>query len=248
MAQLARDDSSWENQFGLQALTFDVFGTVVDWRTSIIREGEALGRVRGFGIDWPEFADAWRRLYRPTIERVTAGEQPWADFDALQRLMLEQVLDQLGVTALTDEDRAHLSRVWRRLDAWPDSSPGLTRLKQRLIVSTLSNGSVRQLVDLARHAGLPWDLVLSVELFHAYKPDPRVYRGAVQLLQVPPGAIMMVAAHVYDLRAARAEGMRTAFVRRPREWGADAGAEQAEPGEFDLEVDDLEDLALRLGC
>lgn len=178
---------------------------------------------------------------------MTRGAQPWAAFDALQRQMVDQALETFGIATLSDAEKTRLSGVWHRLDAWPDVPTGLARLKRDYIVSTLSNGSVRQLVDLAKYAGLPWDLVLSVELFRAYKPDPRVYRGAVELLQAPADAVMMVAAHGYDLRAARAEGLRTAFVRRPREWGDGGPVEEPEPGEFDLVVDDQEQLADHLG-
>jgi 2-haloacid dehalogenase len=134
------------------------------------------------------------------------------------------------------------------MDPWPDAVSGLLRLKRRFIITPLSNGSMRQLVGIARHAVLPWDLVLSVELFHAYKPDPRIYRGAIELLQLQPAEVLMVAAHTYDLRAARAEGMQTAFVGRPQEWGPDGSAEAYEPGEFDLVVRDFEDLATQLNC
>jgi 2-haloacid dehalogenase len=157
--------------------------------------------------------------------------------------MLDQVIDDLPVV-----DRDQLAGVWSRMDPWPDAVSGLLRLKRRFIITPLSNGSMRQLVGIARHAVLPWDLVLSVELFHAYKPDPRIYRGAIELLQLQPAEVLMVAAHTYDLRAARAEGMQTAFVGRPQEWGPDGSAEAYEPGEFDLVVRDFEDLATQLNC
>ena len=227
----------------VQALAFDVFGTVVDWRSAIVREGQALRS----DVDWTSFADDWRRLYRPTIDRVTAGELPWASFDELQRSMLGQVVAEHGVP-LTEAEKARLAAVWRRLDPWPDAVPGLTRLRERFVVCALSNGSVWQLIRLAKHGRLPWDAIFSVELFHAYKPDPRVYKGAVELLQLPAAEVMMVAAHVYDLQAAKANGMRTAFVARPLEWGPGAAAERAEPGEFDLVAGDFEDLASQLGA
>lgn len=228
----------------VKALTFDVFGTVVDWRAGVVREGRALR----LDVDWPPFADDWRRLYRPTLERVIRGELPWATFDELQRLMLDQVLADHLVDGLTEEEKAHLSTVWRRLDPWPDAAPGLSRLKERFVVAALSNGSMWQLICLAKHGRLPWDAIISVELFHAYKPDPRVYLGAAELLQLPPEQVMMVAAHVYDLRAARSNGMRTAFVARPAEWGPDVAAEQPEPGEFDVVASSFEDLATQLGA
>jgi 2-haloacid dehalogenase len=225
-----------------------VFGTTVDWRTPIVREGTALGRAHGLNVDWGAFADAWRRLYRPTLDRVIRGELPWAPFDALQRLMLDQVLEQFGIANLSEEEKTKFGSVWARLDPWPDSRTGLDRLRTRYIVAPLSNGSVRQLVELSRHGRLAWDAVFSVELFRAYKPDPRVYNGAVELLQAPAEAVMMVAAHVDDLRAARAQGMRTAFVRRPMEWGPSGKPEPFDHGEFDRVADDFEDLAGQLGC
>ena len=228
----------------IKALAFDVFGTVVDWRSAIIREGSALRA----DVDWPSLADEWRKLYRPTIERVTSGKLPWATFDELQRLMLEHVLDARQVGGLSQDQKTQLSTVWQRLDPWPDAEPGLTRLKSRFVVCTLSNGSVWQLISLAKHGRLPWDGVFSVELFHAYKPDPRVYLGACELLQLPPGQVLMVAAHVYDLQAAKANGLRTAFVSRPDEWGPNTGAEQLNAGEFDVTARDFEDLASQLGA
>jgi 2-haloacid dehalogenase len=226
----------------VQALTFDVFGTVVDWRTAVIREGQSLLDRP----DWPEIADKWRNLYRPTIAAVTAGERPWATFDELQLWMLEQVLAEHGITQLTDAQKLELSYVWRRLDPWPDAAPGLAQLKERFVVCALSNGSVWQLIQLARYGRLPWDSVFSVELFKAYKPDPRVYLGACELLQLPPEQVMMVAAHVYDLRSARDYGMKTAFVARPQEWGPGGSAEPYQPGEFDIVATNFLDLAAQI--
>ena len=226
------------------ALTFDVFGTVVDWRSAIVREGRALLP----DADWPVLADAWRKLYRPALERVTRGEAPWATFDDLQAEMLEQVLAEHGVAGLAAGQKAELSTVWRRLEPWPDAVPGLTRLKERFVICALSNGSVWQLISLAKYGRLPWDAIFSVELFHAYKPDPRVYLGAAELLQLAPERVMMVAAHVYDLQAAKANGMRTAFVARPHEWGPSSGAEAASRAEFDVVASDFEDLAAQLGA
>jgi 2-haloacid dehalogenase len=231
----------------LVALTFDVYGTVVDWRGSILRAAETLTSPAARRVDWPRLADAWRRRYQPTLARVNAGELSWQPFDQLQRLMLDEVLGEVGATDVPDDERARLASVWAAMDAWPDAKPGLARLKRSLIVSALSNGSIRQLVDIARHAGLPWDLVLSVELFGAYKPDPRVYQGAVDLLQCAPDEVMMVATHTYDLRAAQAVGMKTAFVARPREWGPDGTAEPIGDDHFDLVVADFEELARQLG-
>ncbi len=231
----------------LVALAFDVYGTMVDWRGSILRAAHSLTSPAARRLDWPSLADAWRRRYQPTLARVNRGELGWRPFDELQRLMLDEVLTEFDATDLPADERARLVSVWAAMDAWPDAVPGLTRIKRGAIVSALSNGSIRQLVGIARHAGLPWDLVLSVELFGAYKPDVRVYRGAVGLLQCQPSEVMMVAAHTYDLRAAQAQGMRTAFVERPREWGPDGDAEPIGEDHFDLVVADLEQLARQLG-
>ena len=189
----------------------------------------------------------FRSRFRPTIDAVTRGERPWESFDALQRWMLDRVLEQHGAADVPERDREQLSTVWRRLDPWPDAVEGIQRLKQRRVVCALSNGSVWQLIQLARWGNLAWDGILSVELFHAYKPDPRVYLGAAELLQLEPAQVMMVAAHVYDLRAARSNGMKTAFVARPHEWGLDAVAETPEDGEFDIIASDFLDLAEQLG-
>jgi 2-haloacid dehalogenase len=227
----------------IKALTFDVFGTVVDWRSAIIREGKGLLP----DADWPVLADEWRRLYRPTLARVVSGELPWATFDALEHQMLEQVLATHSIS-LAPEHMASLATVWRRLDPWPDVVTGLTRLKERYAICALSNGSMWQLLCLAKHGRVPWDAIISVELFHTYKPDPRVYLGAAELLQLEPSEVMMVAAHTYDLQAARSNGLRTAFVARPHEWGPGASAEQPAPGEFDHVATSFEDLAGQLGA
>ncbi len=223
----------------IKALTFDVFGTVVDWRSGMIRDGQSLRAA----LDWATLADRWHSLYHPTLQRVMRDELPWASADALQRTMLEQVLAEHPDHGLQEAQRAWLAAVWERFDPWPDSRPGLARLKARYTICTLSNGSVRQLIGGAKHAGLPWDAVFSAELFGAYKPDPRVYQGALRLLQLAPEEVMMVASHVYDLRSARGHGLRTAFVARPLEYGPGTTPEQPAPGEFDFSVNDLEELA-----
>jgi 2-haloacid dehalogenase len=226
----------------LKVLAFDVYGTVVDWRSTIIREGSALHPA----LDWSAIADTWRSLYRPTIERVTRGELAWSPFDALQRLMLDEVLARLGGDRVSDSERTYLAELWSHMDAWPDVVSGLNRLKRDFIITPLSNGSVMQLTSIAKHAGLPWDLILSVELFRAYKPDPRIYTGAIELLQRRPHEVMMVATHAYDLRAARDIGLHTAFVTRPLEWGSPRNTDRVASGEFDLIARDFEDLADQL--
>ncbi len=233
---------------GVKALTFDVFGTVVDWRGSIIAEGEALNRDWGLHVDWGRFADAWRGRYQPSLDLVRRGELPWTNLDALHRRSLDELLAEFGVTGLTEAQIDHLNRVWHRLNPWPDAVEGLTRLRRRAIVATLSNGNVALLVTMAKRAGLPWDCVLSAEIVRAYKPDPRTYLGAAELLGLRPGEVMMVAAHPDDLRAAASHGLRTAYVPRPLEWGPGRATERAAPGEFDVLADDFVDLARRLGA
>ena len=231
----------------VQALAFDVFGTVVDYRSTIIHEGAALNERKGLSIDWGRFADAWRGRYRPSMDRVMRGELPWTNLDALHRLALEEVLAEFGVQGFSEDERAELNLVWHRLQPWPDAVEGLTRLRTRFIVCTLSNGNVRLLVDMARHAGLPWDCIFSAELFRAYKPDPRTYRTTVELLGVRPEQVMMVAAHPDDLQAAQAQGLRAAFVPRPLEHGPDAQPEPDPDPAFDLIARDFRDLARQLG-
>jgi len=204
---------------GVRALTFDVFGTVVDWRGSIIREGAEWGKARGLRLDWAEFADRWRAGYGPAMDKVRKGALPWMKIDALHRSILDDLLKSFNIAGLSEEEKDHWNRVWHRLTPWPDAVAGLTRLKEKYVVSTLSNGNVALLVNMAKFARLPWDVVLSAELFHHYKPDREVYLGAADLLGCKPAEVMMVAAHAGDLEAARACGLRTAFVSRPLEYG-----------------------------
>jgi 2-haloacid dehalogenase len=232
----------------VKALTFDVFGTAVDWRGSIIREGEQWGRAKGLQVDWPRFADRWRAAYRPSMDKVRQGELPWTSFDGLHRRMLDDLLVEFNITGLTEEEKDHWNRVWHRLHPWPDSVRGLARLQQKFIIATLSNGNVSMLVDLAKFAGLPWDAVLSAELFRHYKPDRETYLGAVELLGCRPAEVMMVAAHVYDLRAARSFGLKTAFVSRPLEFGPGQSPESAAGESFDIVANDFVDLADKLSA
>ena len=232
----------------VRALTFDVFGTVVDWRGSIIREGERLGRAKGLAVDWGRLADAWRAGYAPAMDRVRRGDLPWAKLDALHRMILDELLPAFGLEGrLTPDDLARLNLVWHRLTPWPDSVEGLARLRSRYVVATLSNGNVSLLVNMARHAGLPWDCILSAELVKHYKPDPEVYLMAADLLGLAPEAVMMVAAHKPDLRAAQAVGFRTAYVPRPLEFGPDVVPDTTPEPSFDLVATDFTDLAVRLG-
>ncbi|MDE2710480.1 MAG: haloacid dehalogenase type II [Acidobacteria bacterium] len=231
----------------LRALAFDVFGTVVDWRSTVIREGEALGRAKGLQVDWAAFAEAWRDGYRPAMDRVRQGELPWKTMDELHRMNLDDVLERFGVEGLGESDMEEFNRVWHRLEPWPDAVPGLTRLKAKFTVATLSNGNVGLLVNMAKRAGLPWDVVLSSEIVGHYKPDREVYLKAADLLGLSPGEVMMVAAHKYDLRAAAEAGLRTGFVPRPDEWPnrrIDLSYEDA----FDVNASDFLDLAAQLGA
>jgi 2-haloacid dehalogenase len=230
-----------------RALAFDVFGTVVDWRTSIIGELEMFGENHGLAEDWATFADDWRAGYPAAMERVRTGELPWLKIDALHRLILDGLLDRAGIDSVPEEDIDDLNRAWHRLDPWPDSVGGLTRLKERFLITTLSNGNVSLLTNMAKRAGLPWDCVISAELFRHYKPDPEAYLGCADLLDVEPGELMLVAAHPSDLRAARATGLMTAFVARPLEHGPGHPPPGMEAGEFDIAAQDFFDLAEQLG-
>jgi len=232
----------------VKALVFDVFGTVVDWRGSIIAEGKALGRKKRLAVDWEVFADAWRAGYAPAMDRVRRGELPWMTIDVLHRMILSELLAKFRIEALSEEEKDHLNRVWHRLRPWPDSVRGLARLRKRCTVATLSNGNMALLVNMARHGGLPWDCVLSAELFHHYKPDREVYLGAARLLGLRPRELMMVAAHKSDLDAAAAAGLRTAFVQRPKEFGDPAKKDLTPETRFDLNVKDIGDLAGKFGC
>jgi 2-haloacid dehalogenase len=232
----------------VRALTFDVFGTVVDWRTSIIREGQLLGAAKGLEVDWARFADAWRAGYVPAMNRVRQGELPWTSIDGLHRRILNDLMVQFAIKGLPEEEIDHLNRAWHRLMPWPDSVPGLNRLRCRYVLSTLSNGNVSLLVDMAKNAGLPWDCVLSAELSRHYKPDPEVYRMAARLLDLPPGRIMMVAAHPDDLQAAKKVGFKTAFVSRPLEHGPDRKPQPVPAADVDVVAADMLDLAEKLGA
>ncbi|MGK2869697.1 MAG: haloacid dehalogenase type II [Mycobacterium sp.] len=230
---------------GPRALAFDVFGTVVDWRSSIIAELQSFGARHGLQRDWASFADAWRAGYAPAMDRVRRGELPWTRIDDLHREILVGLLDGETVgQAEIDE----LNRAWHRLVPWPDSVAGLHRLKQRFVITTLSNGNVSLLANMAKNAGLPWDCVISAELFGHYKPDPEAYLGCARLLDVAPDELMLVACHPSDLRAARACGLRTGYVVRPLERGAGRPLPDITDDEFDVIAQDFIDLARQLGA
>ncbi len=232
----------------VKALTFDVFGTVVDWRSSIIREGAAFNERHNTGVDWTAFADAWRGMYQPAMEEVRAGRAPWANLDHLHRQSLDQLLPQFDLDHLDEVSRDQLNRVWHRLDPWPDSVAGLSRLKRDFVLATLSNGNVALLVNMAKRAGLPWDAVLGAEVAGHYKPQPEAYLKTAAFLGLPPTNVMLVAAHNGDLAAAAALGFRTGFIYRPTEYGPDQTTDLAPTGDWDVVADDLVDLAEKLGC
>lgn len=230
----------------VKALVFDVFGTVVDWRGSIIREGQALGRKKKLKVDWAAFADAWRAGYRPAMARVRSGELPWTKIDVLHRMILDDLLKRFPLGRLAEEEIDHLNRVWHRLKPWPDARAGLAKLKRRHVIATLSNGNVALLTNMAKHAKLPWDCILSAEVVRHYKPDPETYLGAADLLGLKPGELMMVAAHKDDLHAARASGLKTAYVPRPREYGPAVKIDVSREPAFDIHARDFNDLARQL--
>jgi len=232
----------------VQALTFDVFGTVVDWRSSITREGEALGRAKGLTIDWASFADAWRGLYQPNLSRVRNGELPWTKLDDLHRMSLDRLLVDFRISGLSESEVDHLNRAWHRLDPWPDAVPGLTRLRRRFILATCSNGNVALMVNMARRAGLPWDAILGAEPARHYKPQPEAYLITADMLGLRPEQCMMVAAHNGDLAAAAGCGLRTAFVPRPAEHGPGRAADVTPKRQWDVIAADFVDLASKLGC
>ena len=232
----------------IDALVCDVFGTVVDWRGSIAREGRKLGREKGFRVNWNRFADEWRAGYRPAMDRVRRGELPWTTIDRLHRMILAELIAKYRLGALNEDAGDHLNRAWHRLKPWPDAVRGLKRLKKHHLIATLSNGNVSLLTWMAKNAGLPWDCILSAELFRHYKPDPEAYLGAAQILDLPPDRVMMVAAHKDDLRAAQSAGLRTAFVARPKEFGPRGAADIGPDPAFDYNAVSFLDLASQLGA
>jgi len=233
----------------VKALLFDVFGTVVDWRTSLIADFTAWSKKSGKTGDWTALVDAWRGAYVPSMDEVRKHpERGYINLDGLHRASLERLVRELEIEGLDAGDLAYLATGWHRLVPWPDSVDGLSRLKRRFVISPLSNGNVALLTNMAKAAGLPWDLILSAEIFQHYKPDRETYLGAARLLGLEPGEVMLVAAHNSDLRAAQSFGLATCFVPRPTEYGPLQSRDFAAEGEWTLVVRDLRDLADRLGC
>jgi 2-haloacid dehalogenase len=231
---------------GLRALFFDVFGTLVDWRTSIARESDAILRPQGFALDWPAFADAWRDEYQPGMEEVRNGTIPFSKLDVLHRRNPERFLPRFGVTDLSDETLRELTLAWHRLDAWPEVPAALARLKTKFLIAPVSNGNISLMADLARRNTLPWDAILGAEIAGDYKPKPRVYEAACAAFDLAHEHCMMVAAHSSDLEAAAACGLRTAHIARPNEHGPGKG-ELAPTVPVDFAAKDLAALVTALG-
>ena len=232
---------------GVKAMAFDVFGTVVDWRGSVLEQLQAFGRTKGINVDWAAFVDDWKSGYRPGMDAVRAGRLPWINVDAIYRRKLDALLVDYGLVGLSESERVQLVRAWHECRPWPDVVAGLTRLKRTYVLATLSNADVACLVTMAKRGGLPWDCILCAELFRHYKPDPDVYRGAIDLLALDAREIMMVAAHNYDLRAARSYGMRTAFVARPSELGPGQTSDLKPEESWDVVARDFGELAEAMG-
>jgi len=230
----------------VKALFFDVFGTVVDWRTSIAREAERLLKQQGIAVDWLAFADAWRAEYQASLEEVRSGRRPFCKLDVLHRENLERVLPRFGVSGLSEDMLRDLNLAWHRLDGWPDSAPGLVRLKRQFMLAPVSNGNVSLMVALARRNGFPWDAILGSETAHDYKPKPGVYLAACEALDLAPAECMMVAAHSNDLSHAASNGLRTAHISRPNEHGPGKG-EPVPKAPVDFAARSLEELAEKLG-
>jgi len=231
----------------LKVCIFDVFGTVVDWRGSLIEDLPKLGKKHGLDTDWTSFADDWRGLYQPQMARVRKGELPWTRLDTLHRMTLDRILAEFSIPGLTEAEKNELNRAWHRLRPWPDSVSGLTRLKKKFIIAPLSNGNIALMTNMARNAGLPWDCVLGAELVRHYKPDREVYQSAADFLDLQPADVMMVAAHLGDLRAAKTVGLKTAFVARPLEYGPAGKPDLKADASVDLSAKDFNDLAAQLG-
>ena len=227
-----------------QVLAFDVFGTVVDWHGSVAREVNALYP----GVDGDAFALAWRAGYQPAMRRVMSGELGWTLIDDLHRLILDELLPRFGLGDMAEAERRHLNRVWHRLDPWPDVLLGLQRLKTRYTLCTLSNGNLGLLTNMAKRAGLPWDCILSAEVFRAYKPDPATYLGVARVFDIAPNQVMLVAAHQDDLAAARLCGLQTAYIERPAEFGLNNPKDVSPHPANTLHARDFLNLADQLGC
>ncbi|MEB0032058.1 haloacid dehalogenase type II [Undibacterium sp. RTI2.1] len=226
----------------IRVLAFDIFGTVVDWHGSIVKEMQRIAPQ----VDGDRFALAWRSGYVPAMQKVMSGSLPWMKIDALHRLILDDILPQFGLGHLDESQRQDLNKIWHKLDPWPESVTALSQLKSRYTICTLSNGNVNLLTNMAKHGGLPWDCILSAEIFKKYKPDPATYLGVAELFDVAPAQVMLVAAHQSDLAAARASGLQTAFIERPMEYGAKQSNDISPVAENTFHATDLLHLADQL--
>ena len=233
----------------VKACVFDTFGTVVDWRSSVIAEASGWGKAKALNIDWAEFTDRWRLGYRPAMDKVRKGEIPWTNLDDLLRMILDDLLKQYHIEGLSEEEKINRAHVWRRLKPWPDSVEGLSRLKKKYIISPMSNGNVALMTNLAKFGGLPWDVILGSDLVKHYKPDREMYLSAPFFLDLKPEEVMMCAAHTSDLQAARSYGLRTGFIHRPNEFGGGPVGvpDKAQPGDFDVVSTSIIDLAQQMG-
>jgi len=229
------------------AIVFDTFGSVVDWRSSLIADLTAYGTSKGVSADWTALVDAWRASYHPSMDRVRKGELPWTRLDDLHRTSLDQLVAEFGIKGLNEDDLVHINLGWHRLHAWPDSVPGLTRLKSRFIIGPLSNGNVSLLLNMAKFAGIPWDMIFGSDLFGHFKPDPETYLGVATMLDLRPDQVMMAAAHNGDLAAARRCGLMTAFFPRPAEYGPHQKRDYEADQDWDIVATDIQDMATKLG-
>src|SRR6202789_1110641 len=230
-----------------KVIVFDTFGSVVDWRSSLIADLTAYGATKGVTADWPAFVDAWRGAYQPSMARVRKGEQPWTTLDKLHRTSLDRLVAEFDIKGLSEDDLVHINLGWHRLRPWPDSVPGLTRLKSRFIIGPLSNGNVALLLNMAKNAGIPWDMIFGSDLFQHFKPDPETYLGVAKMLDLRPDQVMMGAAHNGDLGKARDCGLLTAFFPRPTEYGPHQKRDYAADQDWDIVATDIQDMAAKLG-
>jgi 2-haloacid dehalogenase len=230
------------------AIVFDTFGTVVDWRSSLIAELTEFGRQKGVSADWSELVDRWRAAYHPSMDRVRKGEVPWTKLDDLHRASLNELVAEFGIRGFTEADLQHINRGWHRLNPWPDAVPGLTRLESRYVIGPLSNGNFALLTNMAKHAKIPWDVIFGSDLFGHYKPDPETYLGVARLLDLEPGQVMMAAAHNGDLANARKCGLMTAFFPRPKEYGPRQSRDFSAEQDWDVVAENIEEMAGKLGC
>ena len=231
----------------VKAMVFDTFGSVVDWRGSIVRDLTRWGNENGFQADWTVFAEQWRSMYQPSMEAWRSGKREFTVLDVLHRESLDVLIEQYGLSKMTEAQREHVNKVWHRLDGWPDAVGGLTRLKSKYIIAPLSNGNISLLTDIAKYTGLPWDLNLSTEVFRCYKPQPESYLGVCHALRLDPSEVMMCAAHNNDLLAAKNCGLKTAFWPRPTEYGPTQTDNLVATEAWDVVAKDIRDLATQLG-